>query len=419
VTIVEHKACRVCGGSLVDILSLGSQYLSNFLAPGQTDGLMAPLELALCGTCRLVQLKHTAPTDAMYQNYWYRSGTNQTMRQALSDIAEKAENLIDLAPGDTVLDIGCNDGTLLAAYQREGLHRIGFDPAVNLAPYSRRIAEHVVVGYFEAEVFLSDPALAPRRPKVVTSIAMFYDLEDPRRFVSDVKAVLNPEGLWVVQMSYLPSMLRQNEIGNICHEHLEYYSLHSFEYLLGLHDFEVVDLELNAINGGSFRAYVRNRGADPTCFGDATYRRLASDRVQSLRDEELRLGLDSPATYRDFAFRVHRIKSDVVHFVEGQVRAGKRVYVYGASTKGNTLLQYFGLDHSLITAAAERNPEKWGRVTVGTHIPIVSEEDARRANPEFFLVLPWHFLDEFMAREREYLRSGGRFIVPMPYFTLV
>ena len=248
---------------------------------------------------------------------------------------------------------------------------------------------------------------------------MFYDLEDPRRFVSDVKAVLDPEGLWVVQMSYLPSMLKQNEIGNICHEHLEYYSLQSLEHLLGLHEFEVVDVELNAINGGSFRAYVRNRGAAPTRFGDATYRRLASDRVQSLRDEELRLGLDSPVTYNDFAFRVDRIKADVVQFIEEQVTAGKRVYVYGASTKGNTLLQYFGLDHSLITAASERNPEKWGRMTVGTHIPIISEEDARRANPEFFLVLPWHFLDEFMAREKEYLRSGGRFIVPMPYFTLV
>jgi NDP-4-keto-2,6-dideoxyhexose 3-C-methyltransferase len=195
--------------------------------------------------------------------------------------------------------------------------------------------------------------------------------------------------------------------------------LQAFEYLLGLHEFEVVDLELNSINGGSFRAYVRNRGADPTRFGDATYRRLASDRVQSLRDDELRLALDSPATYTDFAFRVDRIKADVMQFVRENVAAGKRVYVYGASTKGNTLLQYFGLDHSVITAAAERNPEKWGRVTVGTHIPIVSEEDARRANPEFFLVLPWHFLDEFMAREREYLRSGGRFIVPMPYFTLV
>lgn len=418
-TVVEHNTCRVCGGLLVDILSLGSQYLSNFLKPGEDDGLKVPLDLALCDNCRLVQLRHTAPADAMYQNYWYRSGTNVTMRAALADIAEKAENLIDLSPENSVLDIGCNDGTLLGAYRRQGLYRIGFDPAANLAPYSRRLADHVAVGYFEADAFHSNQELASRRPKVVTSIAMFYDLEEPRRFVSDVKTVLDPEGLWVVQMSYLPSMLKQNEVGNICHEHLEYYSLQSFEYLLSLHDFEVVDVELNAINGGSIRTYVRNRGADPTRFGDATYRRLASERVQRLREEEVRAGLDSPVTYSDFAFRVDRIKADVVHFIEDQLAIGKRVYVYGASTKGNTLLQYFGLDHSVITAASERNPEKWGRVTVGTHIPIISEEDARRANPEFFLVLPWHFLDEFMTRENRYLRSGGRFIVPMPYFTLV
>ena len=418
-TIVEHKACRVCGGSLMEILSLGSHYLSEFLLPGESDGIKAPLELVLCETCHLLQLKHTAPADAMYQNYWYRSGVNQTMCQALADITEKAENLIDLTPGDSVLDIGCNDGTLLASYKREGIYRIGFDPAENMAEYSRNVTEHLEVGYFEAETFLSNSALAQHRPMVITSIAMFYDLEDPCKFVSDVKTVLDPEGLWIVQMSYLPSMLKQNEIGNICHEHLEYYSVQSFEYLLDLYDFEIVDLELNAINGGSFRAYIRNRSADPAKFGDATYRRLAVDRVQQIRDEEVRLGLNTPEPYMDFAFRVNRIKADVVQFIQDRVSAGERVYIYGASTKGNTLLQYFGLDHSHLTAASERNPEKWGRVTVGTHIPIVSEEEARRANPEFFLVLPWHFLDEFMAREDDYLKSGGRFIVPMPYFALV
>jgi len=419
VTIVEHKICRVCGGQLEEILSLGSHYLSNFPEPGQSDGMKAPLDLVKCTTCHLVQLKHTAPADAMYQNYWYRSGTNQTMRQALADIADKAEHLIALSPGDSVLDIGCNDGTLLASYKRQDFFRIGFDPAVNMAHYSREVADHVVVGYFEAEAYFSDPILAVHRPKVITSIAMFYDLEDPRQFVSDVKKVLDPEGLWIVQMSYLPSMLSQNEIGNICHEHLEYYSLQSFEYLLNLHDFEVVDVELNSINGGSIRAYIRNRGADPTCFGDTTYREFANERVLQMRNEENRINLVESATYKDFAFRVNRIKTDVVDFIREQVAKGNQVYVYGASTKGNTLLQYFGLDHSLIAAASERNPEKWGRVTVGTHIPIVSEEDARLASPEFFLVLPWHFLEEFMAREDAYLKSGGRFIVPMPYFTLV
>jgi hypothetical protein len=230
---------------------------------------------------------------------------------------------------------------------------------------------------------------------------------------------MHPDGLWMVQMSYLPLMLKQNELGNICHEHLEYYSLQSFEYLLKLYDFEVVDVELNDVNGGSLRAYVRNRSADASAFGDPTYRELAAERVRAQQEQETRLRLDDTRTYAEFAFWVERIKQDVVGFIKEQVRQGKKVYVYGASTKGNTLLQYFGLDHSLITAAAERNPDKWGKVTVGTHIPIIAEEEARAAKPDYFLVLPWHFIEEFKRREKVYLLSGGRFIMPMPHLSLI
>ena len=193
----------------------------------------------------------------------------------------------------------------------------------------------------------------------------------------------------------------------------------SFEYLLNRHDFEVVDAELNDINGGSIRAYIRNCGSDPNRFADDTYRELAAERVRALREHEVRLELDNIEVYREFAFWVNRIREDVVGFIKEQVGRGKKVYVYGASTKGNTLLQYFGLDRSLIHAAADRNPEKWGKVTVGTRIPIVSEEEARAAKPDYFLVLPWHFLEEFQLREKAYLLSGGKFIVPMPHFILI
>ena len=416
--MITRTSCRVCGDALTPILSLGNHFVSDFLSPGAPDGMRAPLELVLCRQCHLVQLKHTVPADTLYRNYWYRSGTNQTMRDALADIANKAEQLIKLQPGDAVLDIGCNDGTLLASYRTERLYKIGFDPAENLAPLSRKVASKVVGSFFEAEAFRRDADLAAHRPRVVTSIAMFYDLEDPNKFVADVKTVMNPDGLWVVQMSYLPLMLRTNELGNICHEHLEYYSLKAFEYLMHRHDFEVVDAELNDINGGSLRAYIRLKSADPSGFGDPTYRQLASERVSALRADEARLALDQPAPYEEFAFRVERIKRDVVGFVVDRLKAGKTVYVYGASTKGNTLLQYFGLDHTMIKAAAERNPEKWGKVTVGTHIPIVSEADARAAKPDYFLVLPWHFVDEFQTREKDYLMAGGRFILPAPYFSL-
>ncbi len=412
-------SCRVCGGPLDPILSLGDQYVSTFLKPEQPDGPKAPLELVLCEQCRLLQLRHTVSGDLMYENYWYRSGTNQTMRSALADISGEASKLVHLKPGDSVLDIGCNDGTLLGSYTVPGLYKIGFDPAQNLAVFSRTVADKVLVGFFDAERFLADPDLREARPKVVTSIAMFYDLEDPNKFVSDIQSIMHPEGLWIVQMSYLPLMLKQNDFGNICHEHLEYYSLQSLEYLLHLHGFSIVDAQLNDVNGGSIRALIRNRSADLSTFGDENYRKQAGDRVSKLRESEAQLELDRTTPYREFAERVEGIKNQVCDFIKDQVEREKKVFVYGASTKGNTMLQYFGLDKSVLKAAAERNPDKWGMVTVGTRIPIISEADARAAKPDYFLVLPWHFIEEFKAREHVYLSSTGKFIVPLPQFALI
>jgi SAM-dependent methyltransferase len=419
VTTRTRTTCRVCEGSLEPVFSMGEQYVSNFLSPQQPDGPKAPLELALCGGCKLLQLRHTVPGEMMYQNYWYRSGTNKTMRCALADIANTAESLMNLREGQSVLDIGCNDGTLLASYATPGIYRIGFDPAENVAVLSRKVADKVVSNFFESETFHREPDLKSRRPKIVTSIAMFYDLEDPNKFVSDIKKVMDPDGLWVVQMSYLPLMLQQNDFGNICHEHLEYYSLRSFGYLLNLHDFALVDVGTNDVNGGSFRAYIRNRDADPSAFGDSSYRQLAAGRISALREKETDMELDKIKPYREFADRVEQIKREVSTFIRDQVNGNKRVFVYGASTKGNAMLQYFGLDHRLIIAAAERNPDKWGKVTVGTRIPIVSEDEARETKPDYFLVLPWHFLNEFREREKDYLRSGGKFIVPLPHFALI
>ena len=417
--MITRTTCRACDGSLEPVLSLGEHYVSDFPAPEVGDGTKAPLDLVLCTACKLLQLRHTVPPDTLYRNYWYRSGTNSTMREALADITHQAERLVRLRAGEVVLDIGCNDGTLLGSYRTQGIVRVGFDPAQNLTEYARQVADTVVPTFFDAGAFSEVTSLRGRRPRVVTSIAMFYDLESPNRFVADVRAVMDPEGLWIVQMSSLALMLKQNAFDNICHEHLEYYSLGSMETLLERHGMRVVDVEENSVNGGSFRLYIRNADADPKGFGDETYRGLSSDRVDLLRDKERELGLDSNETYQEFAFRVSRIRRDVVEFVRQQATAGKRVFVYGASTKGNTLLQYFGLDREVIGAAAERNPAKWGRETVGTRIPIISEEEARAQSPDFFLVLPWHFIVEFERREKDYFYGGGRFIVPMPRFSLL
>jgi len=414
------EKCRVCGGEIKDIMSLGEHYVSDFPLPNDPEGVKAPLDLVLCLECRLFQLKHTVSPEVMYRNYWYRSGINASMTNALADIAFKAEELMHLSSGDTVLDIGCNDGTLLKAYKTEGIGKVGFDPAENMLEYSEKVADVVVPNFFSIENHENERSLSGvPKYKVVTSIAMFYDLDDPNSFVDSIKKVMDKDGLWIIQMSYLPAMLKQNAFDNVCHEHLEYYSLTSLNYLLELHDMSVVDVEENDVNGGSYRVYVRNNDADESKFGDATYRELAEHRVEKMLCEEKQMHLSTMTPYMDFAFWVDRIREDVREFIYGQRATGFVTYVYGASTKGNTLLQYFGLDRNIIPCAVERNPDKVGRVTVGTKIPIISEEEARKSDVDYLLVLPWHFIDEFKKRENGLMKEGKRFILPAPHFTLI
>lgn len=409
-------SCRVCAhDALAPVLSLGNHYVSDFVDT-MTENASAPLELVICnaseGGCGLLQLKHTVDQASLYRNYWYRSGINKTMRDALQDIANKASELAQLQKDDYIIDTGSNDNTLLQSYARSDINRIGFEPATNLMPYAQHPEITVINDFFSAAPFKKKTNGATA--KIVTSIAMFYDLEYPNEFVADITSCLHKDGIWIIQMAYLPSMLLDNIFDNICHEHLEYYSLLSLENLLHRHNLKVVDIELNDVNGGSYRTYITHN--DNTTIKPFAG---AADHLEALRTQEKTMHLNTLAPYHDFAESVESIKEHVTSFITQAIKKGKTVYVYGASTKGNTLLQYFGLDHTIITAAAERNPDKWGKKTVGTLIPIISEEDARAAKPDYFLILPWHFLKEFKEREQEYLQSGGKFIVPLPTFEIV
>jgi SAM-dependent methyltransferase len=414
-----RNSCRICDSSpLIDVLSLGELYVSNFLDDSDKSGgrYAAPLDLALCdaerGGCGLLQLKHTFDQEILYRNYWYLSGVNNSMREELTGIARLAERIVPLSAGDIVVDIGSNDGTLLAAYETEGITRIGFEPATNLTNGAGEKTLLTIRDFFQANLFVR--RFPGKKAKIITAIAMFYDLDDPNSFLSDIARILEPNGIFIIQMSYLPSMLQQNAVDNICHEHLGYYSLSTLEWLLKRHGLEVFDVGLNDVNGGSFRIYIRHSGARAGEGRDG-----AASRIEDLRTREKELGLAGKGIYNQFAERVQDRRKRLTSFVESEVGAGKKIYVYGASTKGNTLLQFFKLDSSLITAAAERNPIKWGKKTVGTGIPIISEEQARQERPDYFLVLPWHFLPEFMEREKEFLNAGGKFIVPLPEFKII
>ena len=399
--IVEHKNCRLCGSiEITDIHSFGELYVSNFVDEAEVlTGVKAPLDLVMCENCSLIQLRHTAPMELMYaRHYWYRSGVTDTMRAALRDVSGTIEEMIELNSGDVVLDIGANDGTLLATYEAKGIHRVGCEPADNLVGYLEENADHVLYDFWGIEGF---EALGRERgfgkAKVITALGMFYDLENPSQFIKDAAKALINDGIFVAQLMCLATMLEKNDLGNICHEHLEYYSLDSLKYLFENNGLEMFKIEENNVNGGSYRIFARH------------YNNSGMDHDERITNDDVTA----------FVQRIDENRKKCVDFIKEEVSKGKTVYIYGASTKGNTILQYYGLDSSLITAAAERSPEKWGKFTVGTGIPIVSEADARAAQPDYFLILPWAFFDEFYEREKEWRERGGKFIVPLSEFKIV
>lgn len=405
--------CRVCdNNNLKHIISLGNQHLVDFLEDDDEKKTVAPLELSLCnksqGGCGLLQLQHTVPPDLLYRRFWYKSGVNQTIRNDLEDIVSSAEKLCTLNDQDFVIDIGANDGTLLRFYKNRSLNLVGFEPATNLMDDAKIGNTEIINNYFNSNDFIEK--FGSNKAKVITSISMFYDLEKPNDFVRDLSKILSKDGVWILQMNYLVTMLQNNAFDNIVHEHLEYYSLQSLEYLLSKHDLEVFDISFNNINGGSIRTYIKHK--DCTKFS-------ITDSVQETRQSEKNLGLDDEKPYLDFANSIKNQKTQTYDFIKNEVNNNKIIHVYGASTRGNTLLQYYGLNSDLIKVASERNPSKWGKRTVGTNIPIISEDESRKIKPDYYLILPWYFLDEFLEREKLFLKEGGKFIVPLPKFKII
>jgi C-methyltransferase C-terminal domain/Putative zinc binding domain/Methyltransferase domain len=418
-SLTTRTTCRICGSpNLVPVLSLGDQYIAGaFAEPGgeQPVSRRIPLELVRCDMtgneegCGLVQLRHTVPGAILYRSYWYRSGVNRTMTRNLHEIAAQAEEMVGLHPGDLVIDIGCNDGTLLDGYSAPSLKYLGFDPS-DVSRYAVEKGYEVVRDFYSYEHLRQRHI--DRKARIITSIAMFYDLEYPCAFVEEVSQALADDGVWVIELHYLPTMLEMNQFDAIVHEHLEYYSLAVIERLLGDAGLRVVRSELNDINGGSVRLFIRRAASFAPREGDA-------EKLQRLRVREFEMALDAPEPYERFAAAAERVRESLAAMCRRLVAEGKTIHIYGASTKGNTILQYAGIDNSLVPYAADRNPDKFGSETIGTRIPIISEERSRELRPDYYLALPWHFMDEFLEREQEFLDRGGQFIVPMPEVRIV
>ncbi|MEE9584770.1 MAG: class I SAM-dependent methyltransferase [Candidatus Brocadiales bacterium] len=405
--IYEIKfACRVCKGSLDTVLKLGDHYLPGWPLPDEPDPPKAPLELTQCRTCGLVQLRHTVNRDLLYRDYWYESGVNSTMRMHLANIMAEANIRTPLKPRDVVLDIGANDGTLLSYYP-PGLRCVGFDPASlvhdrttkSLGTWrhyegSDRPEWTHIQDFFSADGYFR---VIKEKAKCITAIAMFYDLDDPNAFLQDVKQVLHPEGLFVLEMNTLPYLL-QGAFDIIGHEHLTYWDGLGLYEVLAKHGLSIFDSSFSALNGGSQRLYAR----------------LGTPR--SVASEETKRG---NLEFYDFTRRLEQLKHATVGLLKDIQAEGKTIYVLGASTRGHTLLQYYGLDSRLIAKASDRNPRKHGRRIAGTGIPIISNEQMREEKPDYVLVLPWSFRDEILEREKELLEQGTRFIFPLPKLEIV
>lgn len=402
--------CRVSGSkNLITVLNLGNQELTGVFPPDRdTQVTSGPLELVWCPDSGLLQLAHSYDASEMYgDNYGYRSGLNQSMVVHLERKIRNLEKLADLKSGDVVLDIGSNDATSLKSYTVTGLKRIGIDPTGN--KWREFYPEDIILvpDFFSKAVFQRTGAGAAR---LVTSIAMFYDLEDPVSFARQIHDILSDDGLWHFEQSYMPSMLRTCSYDTVCHEHIEYYSLGVVKYILECADMKIIDVQMNSVNGGSF-AVTAAKKRYPGKSNQAV--------IDWLLEQEERMGLGTPKPFRDFEERVFRHRADLARLLTMLKADGKTVLGYGASTKGNVMLQFCGITENELPAIAEVNPNKFGTYTPGTRIPIISEKEAHAMKPDYFLVLPWHFKAGILQREQDFLARGGKMIFPLPEIEIV
>ncbi len=402
---MKHKIkkishCLLCKNKkLKKVFSLGSLFVSNFVNKKQINkGIKSPLTLIYCPKCTLLQLSHIAPQEIMYKRfYWYRSGVTKIMQKALKDIYFSCLKYTKLKKNDVVLDIGANDGTLLKYFGRN-INTIGCEPANNLVRQLKKNCDYVLNdfwSYKKLKTLINKEKL--KKPKIITAIGMFYDLEDPNKFIRDSVLALDDNGIFIAQLMCLKSMIEKNDIGNICHEHIEFYTLKSLKYLFESNGLEIFKIEENEINGGSYRIFCR---------------KFKKGSISLPRENVL-------TSVKNFVKRAERNKLVTMKFIKKEVKKRKKIFLYGASTKGNTLLQYYKINNKIIPFAAERSPEKWKKYTIGSGIKIISEKKARELNPDYFLVTPWGFIKEFVKRESLWLKKGGKFIVPFPKFKLV
>jgi len=395
--------CRICAGENTEkFLSLGMQpHCNNFLKKEQlSQEKLYPLDVFYCHDCSLVQIEYTVGKEVMFSEYPYVSGTTRTLPEHFRKSAEKIVRRFRLTGNDLVVDIGSNDGTWLKCYRPFGIRTLGVEPAGNIARIALDNGVETVNDFFNNDV--AEKILEQKGPaSVVTAAGVFFHLEQLHSVVEGISRLLKDDGVLVIQAIYLSEMLDKTSFDNIYHEHLCYYTLKPLQALFAMYEMEIFDAGVIDIHGGSLELYVAKKGAYPV-----------NASVGALEQKERDKALDDIRTYRAFAERVRRIRQQLPEILEDVRSRGKTVYAYGAPAKGTTLLNYCGIGTDLVDCAVEKNPMKCGLYIPGVHIPIISEDSADR--PDYYLILPWNFLDEFLVKEKAFLDKGGGFIVPVP-----
>lgn len=420
------KKCRICGNpDLVKVLDFGRRHIGCTPVKSNKNNKLAkikiPLVVMLCdrrknkSACGAVQLLKTVNGDLVYRNIFYRTATNPMMRDAMKDVVKDCLEKVNPAPGrrtlkggvnlkkgDYVLDIGSNDATMLTYYP-DYVKRIGIDPTLNIDFSKLDPSIKTVTDYFSKKAALK--ASNGSLYKIITAIAMFYDLDDPLAFLSEVESSLAPDGIFCVQMSYLPTSLETLNFYDVIHEHLMYYTLSVFNYLVQKSNLYIFDASFNDVNGGSIRVFLTHKNNV----------RPVSPAVDKILKKESLLKLDEISTYKEFSKKIQNLKEVTRRVILEENKKGSLMIGLGSSNKGNTLIEVFGITKKMLPYISDRNPEKFGLRTVGTDIELISEEDARKMNPSCMLVLIWFFKEEVLKREREYLEKGGKLLFPMPY----
>lgn len=410
INVTKVKKCRVCKNTdLVPVINLGDQYLSSVFPENLNYRKKAekyPLDLVLCkktkDTCGALQLAHFINLDSMYELYPYSSSTNSSMVGILKEIVDSAYPLVDLAKDDLILDIGGNDGTLLSFFAKEKLDLLTIDPAQKIKQVFKSSKYRYICDFFTKKTF---EKATNKKAKLIFSIAMFYHLSDPIEFSSEVRDVLDDDGVWVIQMAYLPTMITTNMYDNIVHEHAGYYTAHNIVWIMERAGLEVFDVILNDVYGGSFRIFVKKR---------TNTKLKKTKRLAKILQNEKKQKLNNVKTYTDFMERIEKTKTDLQKLIRKIKKQGKSIWIYGASTKGSTMLQFCDINNREIDAAADSNPFKFGKYIIGADILIKDEKALRKAKPDYLLALPYSFIEGFIAREKELVNHGTKFIVPLP-----